>query len=190
MVDMRRPRVGELTVFDCCSQITVRPRFARKRRGRSFYGNPRFSSNRLMSVTTLPAQVRHRVASRERVRARARSNCSWKGYRHGTAFDLEPKLENGCAHRSRASAHSSEQMQPSGASARVQINGATRVAQFLHMPVSISVLIKSVDPKEDPSPREALRTRQRNISVISSVVTSRTASRIACRQIEGGTVSG
>src|SRR5215831_666488 len=94
-----------------------------------------------------------RAASRERVRARARSNCSWKGYRHGAAFDLEPKLANGCAHRSRASAHLSEQMQSSGAIARVQINGATRIAQSLHMPVSISVLIKSVDPKEGPSPR-------------------------------------
>src|SRR5262249_36550174 len=75
-----------------------------------------------------------RAASRERVRARARSNCSWKGYRHGAAFDLEPKLANGCAHRSRASAHLSEQMHSSGAIARVQINGARRIAQSLHMP--------------------------------------------------------
>jgi hypothetical protein len=81
-------------------------------------------------------------------------------------------------------------MQSSGAIARVQINGATRVAQSLHRPVSISVLIKSTDPKEDPSPREALRTRQRNISMISSISVSGTATKIAGRQIAGGTVSG
>src|SRR5215472_2240102 len=84
---------------------------------------------------------------------RASSSTCWKGYRHGAAFGLEP---NGCAHRSRASAHSSEQMQPSEAVARVQINGAARVAQILHMPASISDLIKSVDPKEGPALREAL----------------------------------
>src|SRR5262249_50161967 len=91
---------------------------------------------------------------------------------------------------SRASAHSSEQMQPSEAVARVQINGAARVAQILHMPASISDLIKSVDPKEGPALREALRTRQRNMAIISSMVTSGTAARIAARQSEDGTVSG
>jgi hypothetical protein len=81
-------------------------------------------------------------------------------------------------------------MQSSGAVARVQINGTTRIAQALHMPVSISVSIKSTDPKEGPSLRAALRARQRNISVISSMLVSGTAAKIADRQTEDGTVSG
>src|SRR5215831_3940992 len=117
----------------------------------------------------------HRAASRERARARMRSNCSWKEYRHGAG--LEPP--NGCAHRSRASAHLSEQMQSFGAVARVQINGTTRVAQSSHMPRSINVLIKSTDPKKGPALRLALRRRQLSISTISSWRASGTALRIA-----------
>jgi len=78
-------------------------------------------------------------------------------------------------------------MQFSGAVARVQINGATRIAQFSHIPRSTSVLIKSTDPKEGPLLRAALRARQRNISVISSMLVSGTAAEIAARQIEDGT---
>jgi hypothetical protein len=69
----------------------------------------------------------------------------------------------------------SEQKQSSAAVARVQINGTARVAQFRHMPISTSVLIKFASVEEGPSPREALRALVTLIAPPSLLVRSASA---------------